>query len=189
MEHAGDSDAAMQGKDGTVDAADMMGTSAWLDRADPGEIYVDAEGDWYFQGNKIIRPDILEFFCEHLALEGNAEFAIEWRQNRCPLVVADTPLVVIRVDRRLSEHAGEQEILLTLKHLHAQEVLDPSTLTVGKDNVLYCKVRSARFPARFSRPAYYQLAEWMDEDRASGGFYVELNRVRYFIGMRNSSQS
>jgi len=164
----------------------MMATSALLNRADLREIYVDAEGDWYYQGTKIIRPDILEFFCENLTLDANAEFSIEWRQNRCPLVAADTPLVVTRVDRRRSEHSGEVEILLTLKHLHSQEILDPATLIVGKHNVLYCKVRSARFPARFSRPAYYQFAEWIEEDPASGGFYVELNQVRYFIDLPSS---
>jgi hypothetical protein len=58
-------------------------------------------------------------------------------------------------------------------------VLDPATLEVGRDNVLYCRIRGARFSARFSRPAYYQLARFIEEDADGTGFYIELNGTVY----------
>jgi hypothetical protein len=38
-----------------------------------------------------------------------------------------------------------------------REALDPSTLRVGADHVLYARVKDGRHDARFLRPAYYEL--------------------------------
>jgi uncharacterized protein len=167
-----------------VAADHLMDPPEWLSTDTSGAITVDAEGDWYYQGNKIIRPDILEFFCEHLRLNADGDYMLEWRQNRCLLKVEDTPLVITRVDRMRAEPPEQERILLVLKHLRSRELLDPASLVVGKDNVLYCKVRAGHFPARFSRPAYYQLTEWIEQDPETGGFYLELNQQRHAIGVR-----
>jgi len=161
-----------------------MDPHEWLNPDVPRAIYVDAEGDWYYQGNKIIHPNILEFFCEHLGLNADGSYVVEWQQSRCLLGVEDTPLVITRVDRRRAGGSEKEEILLMLKHLPTQELLDPASLVVGKDHVLYCKVRSGQFPARFSRPAYYQLAEWIEEDPETGDYYLELNKHRHVINVR-----
>jgi uncharacterized protein len=174
----------VQGKDQAVADDHSMDPRAWLNPDVPRAIFVDAEGDWYYQGNKIIRPDILEFFCEHLGLDADGNYLLEWQQTRCLLGVEDTPLVITRVDKRRAEASEQGAILLMLKHLPAQELLDPASLVVGKDNVLYCKVRSGQLPARFSRPAYYQLAEWIEEDPETGDYYLELNNHRYVINLR-----
>jgi hypothetical protein len=71
-----------------------------------------------------------------------------------------------------------------LRHLQGFETLDPSTLKVGKDNVLYCRIRKGIFPARFSRAAYYRLAQWIEEDAGAGSFYLTLNGNRYTIEMQ-----
>ncbi|MFP5212726.1 MAG: hypothetical protein ACLGPL_05045 [Acidobacteriota bacterium] len=146
-----------------------------MDRLPPCEIFVDEEGEWYHKGNHMFRPEILEMFYESLRLAGDGQFIVEWRGARCLLDAADTPFVVSSVDRR-----GE-EILLKLKHLAEPEVLAPSTLRVGESNVLYCRVREGCFPARFLRPAYYQIAEWIQEDQETGEFYIQLASTRFPI--------
>ncbi|MBW2149835.1 MAG: hypothetical protein JRI22_22825, partial [Deltaproteobacteria bacterium] len=50
---------------------------------------------------------------------------------------------------------------------------------VGQDNVLYCKVKGGAFHARFLRPAYYQLAEFVEEE--GGRFYIQRGGERYYI--------
>jgi uncharacterized protein len=147
----------------------------------PCGIYVDEEGEWFHQGNRIIREDILELFYDGLSLSAHGEYLIEWRGSRCLLEVADTPFVISRVDLTTGT-AFRQRILLTLRHLTNAETLEPETLQVGDQNVLYCRIRSGRYSARFSRPAYYQLAEWIQEDPDSKEFYIELNEKKYFIG-------
>ncbi len=69
--------------------------------------------------------------------------------------------------------------MIRLKHLPEVESLDPSTLRIGKDNIPYCAVRNGQYRARFSRPAYYQLANWIDFDPISEFFFLELNGIRY----------
>lgn len=144
----------------------------------PSDIFVDAEGDWYYKGNPIVREDIIELFLKSLRLNAEGIFSIEWGGQKCPLRVVDTPFVVSRADR-VTGGSGDEQVSLKLRHLSDPEVLDARTLRVGKENVLYCRVRGGRFPARFSRPAYYQIAEWIDQDQASGEFYLELNADRY----------
>jgi hypothetical protein len=145
------------------------------------DITVDREGDWYYQDNKIIRTDILELFLSNVHLSSGGDFLIAWRGQRCALEVTDTPFIVSRVDRITSDETKHEEILIQLKHLPVPEVLDPSTLQVGEGNVPYCLIRSGKFRARFSRPAYYQLAAWIQCDPDSGAFYLELNGNRYPI--------
>ena len=61
-----------------------------------------------------------------------------------------------------------------------EEELNLESLSVGKDNVLYCAVKNGKFKARFLRPSYYRLTEHMlqeGEDR----FYIPLNGRKYYI--------
>lgn len=147
----------------------------------PSGITVDREGDWYYQEDKIIREDILELFLSNLRLTPGGTFVIDWRGQHCSLQVADTPFIVSRVDRIRSQGTKHEEIQVLLKHLPRPEVLDPSTLQVGAGNVPYCSIRNGQFRARFSRPAYYQLAAWIQADPDTDGFYLELNECRYPI--------
>lgn len=144
-------------------------------------IYVDEEGDWYYHNDKISREDILELFLTNLCLASGGLFFIAWGGQRCALEVADTPFIVTRVDRVRSQEGQGEELIIRLKHLPAAEILDPSTLKVGEGNIPYCTIRNGQYRARFSRPAYYQLAAWIDFDPATESFFLELNGTRYPI--------
>jgi uncharacterized protein len=147
----------------------------------PSGVFVDEEGDWYHEGSRIFRDGVLHLFLESLCMDSDGRYIIDCGGTRCTLDVADTPLVVSRVDRKPHPHdAGREVIAIRFRHLPDEEVLDPQTLYVGRDNVIYCRVRGGRFPARFSRPAYYQLASWVEEDE-TGAFFLNLNGVRYTI--------
>lgn len=145
-------------------------------------IHVDQEGDWHYQEDKITRGDILELFLTNLTLTAGGTFVIHWMGQRCTIEVADTPFIVSRVDRVQPEGEKHEEILIRLKHLPDPEVLDPSTLKVEEGNVPYCSVGNGRFRARFSRPAYYQLAAWIEQDPDTGAFYLELDGRQYPVG-------
>lgn len=148
---------------------------------DSGDIYVDSEGDWFYQGNRITREDILQSFYDRLQMSADNSYVIVWEQQRCALRVDDTPFVIARVDRRSTGGAIGEQFQLTLKHLPAPEVLNPDSLWVGKDHVLYARIRSGLFIARFSRPAYYQIAAWIQDDPATGQFFLEANGERHWI--------
>ncbi len=160
----------------------LAATGKPLENMPPSGVYVDEEGDWYYQKERIIREDIVELFLANLSLVPDGPYFIDWRGQRCALEVADTPFIVTRVDRVRLDAGHREEIILRLKHLADTEVLDPSTLRVGKDNIPYCTVRKGLYRARFSRPAYYQLAAWIDFDPVTQRFFIELNGTRYPFG-------
>jgi hypothetical protein len=140
----------------------------------PCGIHVDENGDWFHDGNRIFRVEILEELYSRLEQMPTGEFILADLKGACLLDAADTPFVVSRVDLE-SDESGDERIVIQLKNIQKPEILDPGTLVIGKDNVLYCKVLDARFTARFSRPAYYQFAGFIREDEAAQSFYIELN--------------
>jgi len=152
-----------------------------LEGVPPCEISVDTEGNWYFEGNEITRTDILRTLLESVIVMEENTYGLEWEGKFCLLDTEDTPFVVSRVDRKVD--ASGEVILLTFKHLPGEEALDPSTLHANRENVLYCRIREGRFTARFLRPAYYQLAERIEEEAGEEKFYLELNGIRHYIDM------
>jgi len=150
----------------------------------PCQIFIDQQGDWYHKGNLMFRQDIVSLLCEHLRRdEASGLFIIRLGGQECYLEVEDTPVVITRVEGETKKDGkGLEEILLFVKHLEEPQVLDPTTLWQGKDNVLYCKVFPQRLPARFLRPAYYQLARFVEEDSQQGKFYLNVAGSRYYIG-------
>ena len=92
----------------------------------------------------------------------------------------DTPLVVTGVAHEKGKD-GQMQLLLSMKYVEALEPLDPESLWVGEGNVLYCNVKEDKIPAKFLRPAYYQLAEFIREDHETGRFYLLLGNERYYL--------
>ncbi len=142
-------------------------------------IKIDENGEWFYEGSRIFRPEILETLHEKLQLLPTGEYVLADLNGRCLIEVADTAFVVSRVD--LERDSGDERIRIGFKNILRSEILDPRTLETGKDNVLYCRVGDGRFPARFSRPAYYQLADFIQEDESGLGFFIELGGQRYPI--------
>ena len=147
----------------------------------PCNIHIDAEGAWFYEGNEITRREIIEHFMAHLSRTEGGSYVIEIGPNICEVDVADTPFVISQVNRIKVQDSGAEQILLSLRNLSRAKPLNPETLRVGEDHVMYCTVHDGVFPARFSRPAYYQLAEWVMENTETGQFYIELNGDRYPI--------
>ncbi len=150
----------------------------------PCGIVIDREGDWYYRGSLMKRADIVSHLCEHLRREESSGlYIIQMGKQRCYLEVEDTPLVVTSVLHQEEKKEGDQEeLFLSIKHLKTNQPLNPTSLWVGKDNVLYCRVMEDTIPARFLRPAYYQLAEFIHEDKEDHRFYLLLGGKRYYIG-------
>jgi hypothetical protein len=92
--------------------------------------------------------------------------------------VEDTPFVVRRAVFGKLDQTNRSRFILFLSD-DGQEDLCPDTLYVGPDNVLYCKVKNRTFPARFHRPAYYQLTEYIEEE--NGKYFLPMNGEKYII--------
>jgi hypothetical protein len=158
----------------------------------PCGIFIDEEGDWHYRGSRMQRSDIVAYLCRHVRRdEASSSYVIEMGRQRCYLEVEDTPLVITRVlEQQDREGRGLEEFLVVVKFLQVHEPLNPADLWVGKGNVLYCRVGEHRLPARFLRPAYYQLARFIKQDDTQDAFYLSLKGERFYIrqAARNLSQ-
>jgi hypothetical protein len=125
----------------------------------PCDISIDKEGIWYYKGDEIIRTEIIRYFYNILKRDESGRYIIEYENESCYLEVEDTPFVVKTVNKKiLAENNGEECINLLLSD-QSLDQLNPQTLWVGKDNVLYCTIKNNAFVARFSRASYYQITD------------------------------
>lgn len=146
----------------------------------PCLITIDTDGRWYHKGAEIIHREIVRLFYASMSLDAEGRYVIDWQGQRCFVEPADTAYVVRRVDCSSGPGEDANGILLTLSD-DSRESLVPETLLVGGDNVLYCRVKDGIFPARFTRPAYYQIAQYIEED--GGRFFLVRDGQKYPVAV------
>jgi uncharacterized protein len=147
------------------------------------DIFIDKNGTWYYRGAEMKRREIVNYFYDNLKRDANGRYMIELPEeegDRCYVDVEDTAFVVRSVHGRSPNPENGTGISLCLSD-DSEEKLDPSTLRVGQDNVLYCSVKKGRFSARFSRASYYQLAENIEYDDVKDGYFLRLSGRRFYI--------
>ncbi|RMD85383.1 MAG: DUF1285 domain-containing protein [Candidatus Dadabacteria bacterium] len=119
------------------------------------------DGRWYADDEPIENRKIARLFSQHVRPDGEGGWVIDLGIDRQRVDVEDTPLVVVAVE-------GDPQSGFRVRANDGIETpLDCETLCVGPDNALYCRLdRGERgvLPARLLRPAYYQLANWIEED-------------------------
>lgn len=144
------------------------------------ELYIDKEGQWFFKGAPIIRGEIVTLLSQHLVALEDGSYEVRWKDQGCAVWVEDTPFVVWGVTP--VECTGRLSGALLELNDGTTEMLDPESLSIGLQNVPYCKVKQGRFLARFSRKAYYQLARMIEEiPGTEEGFCLRLGDKIYPI--------
>jgi len=139
------------------------------------KIHFGRDGWWYANDERIQNRRINVLFSQHLRRtpEGTYEIAIGW--DKVTVEIEETPYVITRV-------SGDARQGFTLRlNDESEELLDPTSLTIGQENVLYCRVKGGAETARFLRPAYYQLTAHVQEDTASGSFSLQVGNDTFPI--------
>jgi hypothetical protein len=138
------------------------------------------DGHWYADEEVIGNHRIALLFSRSIRADGRGGWMVDVGVDRQPVVVTDTALVV-------QEVRGTPATGFTVRTNDGIESeLDCATLTVGSDNVLYCTVdrgERGRIEARFLRPAYYELARWIDD--GSGVATLACQGARHALGRRD----
>jgi hypothetical protein len=145
------------------------------DNIPPCQIRIQKDGKWFHKGREMIHREFIRLFYQNMKLDEDGRYLIHWDGKPCYVEVEDTAFVVMRVDVT----PDGKNHFLTLSD-DSQELLDPTTLTVNSENVMYCEVKNGTFPARFTRPAYYQLARLIQED--DHGYYITVQDTRHYVG-------
>ena len=134
------------------------------------------DGRWYADGQPIVNPRIARLFSQSVHRTADGSYELRVAEERAKITVDDTPYVITGA---AVDEAGTAWIELNDE---SREALDPHSLVVGEDEVLYCRVKAGSEPARFLRPAYYQLADRIAAD--GGGFVFHTAAGRFPIGRR-----
>ena len=144
----------------------------------PCLIFIDKEGRWYHKGAEMIHRGFVRLFYQNMELDAEGNYLITWGGTRCYVDVEDTAFVVkgVSCEEGNDHHASRFEISLSDD---THETLAVDTLRVGDAHVLYCQVKSGAFPARFTRAAYYQLADFIEED--NHGYFLSHAGRRHYI--------
>ena len=117
-----------------------------------GKISFRRDGNWYTDEERIDNPRIALLFSRSIRRKPDGSYYLQVAEERAPITVEDTAYVVKSI-----EDDGRGGLIL-MTNDDEREPLDPLSLEVGRDNVLYCRVKSNGFRARFLRTAYYHLS-------------------------------
>ena len=138
-----------------------------------GAISFRRDGRWYSDDEPINNARIAKLFSRCLTQVDDGRWQIAMADERAFVTIDDTPWVVTGV-------GGDAASGFTIRlNDDSVEPLDAATLTVGAAHVLYTRVKGGRYPARFLRPAYYQLAPAITE--REGRFVLETSGQRHEI--------
>ncbi len=137
-----------------------------------GKISFRSDGNWYSDEERIDNPRIALLFSRSIRRSPDGSYFLQVAEERAAITVEDTPYVVKAI-----EDDGKGGFILVLND-GEREPLDPASLVVGADNVLYCRVKNGSFPARFLRTAYYHLSEHFQVDDRDG-FSLVVRGQRY----------
>jgi len=142
--------------------------------------FLDKEGHIWHEGTEV--DDVRFAFLVNRTLQPAADgmYLVRCQNENCFFRVEDVPYVVQDLAFHKNEKGELHQIDLIFPGGYV-EILDPATLRVGANNVLYCNVRKGSFDARFSRKAYFQLIPYLQEDSESHRYYIELNGLRRLI--------
>lgn len=117
-----------------------------------GRISFRRDGNWYSDDERIDNPRIALLFSRSIRRNPDGGFYLQVAEERASITVEDTPYVV----KTIEDDGAGGFILVT--NDDEREPIDPTTLEVGRSNVLYCRVKGGQFRARFLRSAYYHLS-------------------------------
>jgi uncharacterized protein len=139
-----------------------------------GKISFRHDGNWYTDDERIDNPRIALLFSRSVKRNPDGSYYLQIAEERAPIDVEDTPYVV----KVVTEDDNGSFTIIT--NDDESETLDPLTLEVGRNNVLYCRVKGGAFQARFVRTAYYHLSNYFFADEAES-FSLVVRGQRYPI--------
>jgi hypothetical protein len=140
------------------------------------DIRVDRDGTWYYEGREIFRKEILSLFYASLHLD-EAGYYLEIKGERERLEVEDTVFLVEGAE--LVRDSAEAFVIRL--NDGSQERLDLNTFRIAEGNIPYCLVKEGRFPARFLRLPFYQLAQHAQHAEDTDEYFILLNGRKYSL--------
>jgi uncharacterized protein len=132
------------------------------------DLFLDKDGRWFHEGIEITHQRTCSLFSRSLTKGSDGRYYVRVGKEYAPVDLEDKPFVIksVTIVTDSEESCSMYRILLNDE---TEETLDPNTLTIGPDHVMYCTVKGSTVEARFLRSAYYQISAHVEyietEDR------------------------
>jgi hypothetical protein len=142
----------------------------------PCLIHIDVDGRWFHKGVEMVRRDFVHSFFRQMELDDAGRYIIFWGGKLCYVDVEDTAFVVRGVSHLTGKGVNGAEFKISLSD-DTEEELMPDTLYLGKENVLYCRLKRGPFRhASTARP----IINWqlMSKRMARTMFYPPTAKVQ-----------
>jgi hypothetical protein len=143
------------------------------------QYFIDEEGSWFCDGQQVEDRELAAFLSRCLVERGGG-YLVVCEGEIHPVTVADAPLVVRHVHRRIGAGGGLERVEIELTD-GRREMLDGKTLEISSQHILYCRATPQGLLARFCRPAYYELMRHLEMEGEFERFYVTIDGRRYAI--------
>ena len=148
------------------------------------EIFINAQGEWWYEGSRIVHPEVLNLFKSSLTVDKESgEFFIDYKGKRAPVKVAKTPYFIRDAEIKRDSDGSLCQVILEVDD-GSRETLVPETLRLDDEGVLQVTVKAGQFAARCLQTAHFRLAELLQEDGA-GNFYIEINKKQFKVNSVN----
>ncbi|NOZ85397.1 MAG: DUF1285 domain-containing protein [Deltaproteobacteria bacterium] len=145
-------------------------------------IRLDKNGRFWHKGAPVTNPKVHELFSRSLKRLDNGTYTLCIGPDSCIIEIEDTPYVVRRLNVTKAGGDGPLTVMIELSD-GTKEELDPATLSISRDNVLYCEVKGGEHSARFDRPPYMALAEYVVQ--TGRGFALQIGDKLFKIRERD----
>ncbi len=143
-------------------------------------ILIDGQGQWWYEGNKIIHHEVLALFKSSLTVDGSTgQIFIDYKGKRAPVKVEKTPFFIHDIVVEKGSVGELAQVILKLDD-GTSEKLDPESLELDDSGALQVKVKEGQFEARCLPAAHFRLAELLKEDD-DGNFSFDIGEKSYFI--------
>ncbi|MCK5680597.1 DUF1285 domain-containing protein [bacterium] len=152
------------------------------------DISINALGEWWYDGAKIIHPEVLKLFKNSLTIDSiGGEYFIDYQGKRVPVKVARTPYFIRDVALETDQVGNLIGVMLEVDD-GSQELLDPESLTLDDEGVLKVKIKAGQFAARCLSAAHFRIAELLEED-SEGNFFIEINHSRFNLNEKGEGEN
>jgi len=147
------------------------------------DISIDGQGQWWYDGNKIVHPEVLALFKKSLAVdEATGQFCIDYKGKKALVMVEKTPFFIHDINLEKSDDGELAQVVLQLDD-GTFENLDPESLGLDDSGALQVKVKEGQFSARCLSTAHFRLAELLEED-SDGGFSLVMGGKSYILAKK-----
>ena len=133
------------------------------------EIRLSADGVWYHGDTEVTHERTVEMFFKNIYEQGGHYF-LKGEAQPVPVNVDDVAFFVKSID------LSDDQFIIRLSD-GSTEILDITSLDVGKNNQLYCRVKNSRTPAKFERSVYHGMMNFFAE--RDGYYGLVLDGVFY----------